>query len=61
VAQEASENAVTTTKEAHHGDPVAKLKLKHAKAKEQQAEATQSPAAKAASEPGKGELVDHKA
>jgi hypothetical protein len=48
--QEATETAAQTKKEAAHGDHVAKAKLAH--------EAQQQEAAAAASEPGKGKLVD---
>ena len=57
-AQEATESAATTLKEAQAGDVVAQRKLAVQKAKLQ----AETPAAQApASEPGKGIIVDHTA
>jgi hypothetical protein len=56
-AQEASETLDTTTKEAQHGDAVARQKLQQLQAKQQQNQAAPS----SPSEPGKGDLVDHHA
>ena len=54
VAQEFAETQAQTTKEAQHGDPVAKKKLAQLLAKEQQ----QSPQ-ELSTEPGKGTVADH--
>jgi hypothetical protein len=56
-AKEAAESPVTTAKEAHAGDPVARKKLAKEQAQAQQQQAAEAPAA----EPGKGELLDHAA
>ena len=52
--QEATETKAQTTKEAQKGDRVAKAKLQ----REQQAQQLENQTS--ASEPGKGEQVDHK-
>jgi hypothetical protein len=56
-AQEATESAATTLKEAQAGDLVAQRKLAAQKAEQAQTQASQSPAL----EPGKGAIVDHAA
>ena len=57
-AQEATETAATTLKEAQRGDPVAKAKLLKLQAQQQQQQqATQARPA----EPGKGTAVDRAA